>query len=79
MSQDEEKYTEVIKKARGICHDINQPLTVLLARSELLLLEVDEENPMFGSLDQIRNNSKKLADLVIELRSVLKSYNADEL
>jgi signal transduction histidine kinase len=66
-------YDGMITQARKLCHDINQPLTVIMARSELLLLRLDPEDANRQSVSQIHDQAEKLNELVEELRSLLKS------
>ena len=62
----------VINQSRQICHDINQPLTVIMARSELILLKMPHDDPNFKALEQIHQQAEKISNLVEELRNLLR-------
>ena len=72
----EQQVDDMINEARRICHDINQPLTVIMARTELLLLKTPEDDKNRRAIEQIHDQSGKLAELVDRLRSHLKAFQS---
>ena len=68
---------EMITSARKICHDINQPLTVIMARSELMLLKTPSEDPNRPAVEQMYQQAEKLSHLVDNLRTLLKDFADD--
>lgn len=68
----DKEVNDAVDQARKICHDINQPLTVIMARSELILLKMDADDPNRKALDQIHQQAEKISTLVDGLRSLLK-------
>ncbi len=68
---------EIILQSRKICHDINQPLTVIMARSELLMLKLGLDDPNYGSVKQIHEQSEKISNLIEDMRNLLRSYQED--
>jgi signal transduction histidine kinase len=69
--------SEFLTRARRLCHDMNQPLTVLLARSELLLMKVPPGEPYYKNVEQIHDQSEKMGRLVEELRNLIKEFQGD--
>ncbi len=65
---------DLIAKFRTICHDFNQPLTVIMARSELMMLKMSPEETDYKSLEQMHQQAEKLAGLVEQLQSLLKGF-----
>lgn len=65
---------DLIAQSRKILHDINQPLTVILARSELLLLKITEEDPNYKAVDQMREQAEKMYSLVEDLRNLMMDF-----
>jgi signal transduction histidine kinase len=68
---------EMITNARKICHDINQPLTVIMARSELMLLKTQPDDPNRPAVEQMYQQAEKLSLLVENLRALLKNFEDD--
>ena len=68
---------EVVSTARKICHDINQPLTVILARSELMLMKLVADDPNQKAVEQIHEQAEKISDLVENLRALFKSFQGE--
>ena len=63
-----------VTKARKMCHDINQPLTVIMARSELLTLKMSRDDEHYSAVRQIHEQTKKLSTLVEDLRNLIKTF-----
>src|SRR5699024_2275999 len=55
------------KLAGGIAHDVNNVLTAVRGRCDLLLLRKDASHPDFSDLMQIRQNANRAATLVRQL------------
>lgn len=53
--------------AGGIAHDFNNILTAILGHSELLLLKMDENSPLYKDVSGIYNSGKKAENLVKQL------------
>lgn len=68
---------ELITQARKMCHEFNQPLTVLMARSELVLLKMAPEDPNRKAIAQIHEQADKLSSLVEDMRNLFKSYQEE--
>ncbi|MFH1138809.1 MAG: histidine kinase dimerization/phospho-acceptor domain-containing protein [Pseudomonadota bacterium] len=71
---DDKGVEELVHKARKICHDINQPLTVIMARSELMLLKVSPGDNNRKAVEQIHEQAEKASQLVESLRALLKDF-----
>jgi len=74
MTQEPKSVEELILQARKICHDMNQPLTVIMARSELLLMKTAPDAPDHRAVEQIHQQAEKLSDLVLELQRLVKGF-----
>lgn len=74
---EDKEMDEMINTARKICHDINQPLTVIMARSELMLIKMGDDDVNRKAAEQIHEQSLKMSDLVEQLRSHLKNFQSE--
>ena len=68
---------DLILEVRKICHDFNQPLTVIMVRSELLLLKIPPDDPTRQALEQIHGQAEKLAELIDRARSLFKEVQGE--
>ena len=68
---------ELIKMARQLLHDINQPLTVIMARSELMMLKLPGDDPNRPAMEQIHQQTEKMSGLIDDLRTLLKDFQPD--
>jgi signal transduction histidine kinase len=67
----------ILHEARRTCHEVNQPLTVILARLELVLLKMPDDDPQRAAIEQVYQESLKLSRLVSTFRQRLREYLGD--
>jgi len=60
----------VIEMAGATAHELNQPLSVILMNSELLLTPINEKNPAFKRLKRIEENAKRMAEAIKKITSI---------
>lgn len=65
-----EKLSAVIETAGAVCHELNQPLTVISGFSELLLEDIDEGDPLHGTLKRIHDQAVVMSSITRKLMSV---------
>ena len=68
-----QKMEAIGRLAGGIAHDFNNLLTIIKGYSQLSLLELKEESPLKGSIEEINRASEKAADLTHQLLSFSRS------
>jgi len=68
---DENNKKGLIKLARKLIHDIAQPLTVVLGRSELLYRLVSDDKNFIKHIDAILINTRRLNELIGKIHSIL--------
>ncbi|MBI5179947.1 MAG: GAF domain-containing protein [Nitrospirae bacterium] len=67
-----EKESAMIELAGAAAHEINQPLTSIMARADLLITEMPKEDPFFRSVKIISEESKRLAAIVRKIGQVTR-------
>lgn len=65
-----EKEAAVIELAGAAAHEINQPLTSVIARTDLLMMNTPKEDPLYRSLKVISDDAKRMAALVQKIGQI---------
>jgi len=61
-----------LKKIQYALHELAQPLAAVTGMVDLLLLECDEENPMFEEVQMISDQLQKVLEIVAEIRRLAR-------
>ena len=67
-----EKLEGVLEMAGAVCHEINQPLQVLLGQTEILNIESENDSPLKNNLEIIADQIKKIAKITRKLMNITK-------
>ncbi len=67
-----EKVFAAIETAGGICHEMNQPLQVILGNIELIKMNTDAEDPNMECLDIILSQMEKLGAITKKLTNITR-------
>jgi len=67
---DKEKLSAVIQTAGAICHEMNQPLMVLLGYAELLLCDMSEGDNQVSKIKEIKNQAERLGTITRKLTTI---------
>ena len=80
---EKEKLTAVVRTAGAICHEINQPLMVILGFSELLIDEIAHGQIQEENVKEIRDQAQRLAEITNKLMAITqyktKMYLSSEI
>ncbi|MBF0497281.1 MAG: PAS domain S-box protein [Deltaproteobacteria bacterium] len=71
------KLQGVLEMAGAVCHEMNQPMQVVLGYSELLLEEIPQDNPWNEELTIIRQEIKRMAEITRKLERNTKYEQID--
>ena len=72
-----EKLQGVVEMARAVCHEMNQPLQAVTGLSELLVMDADENDPVFNNLKNIQKQSEKMGEITKKLMKITKYETKD--
>ena len=61
-----------LKDIRDSLHDLAQPLAAVTGMVDLLLLECDEDNPVFEEVRLISEQLQKVLEIVTEIRRLAR-------
>jgi len=67
-----EKLQGVLEMAGAVCHEINQPLQSILGYSELLLMELDRDDPRLDILEKIGAGAERIGSLTRKIMTITK-------
>ena len=56
--------------AGAAAHEINQPLTVIIGNSDILLLKLDAENDVRHNVEHIREAGKRISEIVKKMGEI---------
>jgi len=74
-----EKLASLGVMAGGIAHEINNPLMVILGRTELMLMEEDLPERLRGNLDTVRTETERIASIVTGLLTFARKSRQDKV
>ena len=69
---EKEKTQGAIEMAGAVCHELNQPLQVVSGNSELLLMDITEDNPLYGNIKTIKEQVHLMGEITKKLMKVTK-------
>ena len=76
--QNQERLAGAREMAGGICHEFNQPLQAVEGLSELLLMKISEDSPLFDTVTHIKQQVDKMGEITRKLMGLqqyeTKSY-----
>jgi PAS domain S-box-containing protein len=72
-----QKMETVGQLAGGIAHDLNNLFTILSGYSQLSLLEISEDHPLRGNLEEIRRTTDRAAQLTHQLLAISRHQVMD--
>lgn len=67
-----EKLKAAIETAGAVCHEMNQPLQVLTARLELMLMEAEEGSSAWRNLNELQKQVERLGGITSRLITLTK-------
>ncbi|OGW48841.1 MAG: hypothetical protein A2Z50_03190 [Nitrospirae bacterium RBG_19FT_COMBO_42_15] len=67
-----EKGAAAIELAGAAAHEINQPLTSIIARTDLLMSDMQKGDPLYRSIKVISDEAKRAASLVQQIGNIIR-------
>ena len=69
---EEEKLKGVLEMAGAVCHELNQPMHSVSGYSQLLLLDITEENQLYNNLKTIKEQIDRMGKITRKLMGITK-------
>ncbi len=67
-----EKLKSILELAGAVCHELVQPLQTISGLSEILLLTVNNDEPMHDKISEIRRQVKRMVEIIKKLRGITR-------
>jgi len=77
--RESEKLQGVIEMAGAVCHELNQPMQVVSGYSELVLMNIEVDNPLHDDLIKIKDQIDRMGNITKNLMGVTKYETKDYL
>ena len=77
MHAQKEKLQGVLEMAGAACHELNQPLQAISGYSELLLMEMSGDDPLFSMVSEIRKEAVRLGRITRKLNHITRYETTD--
>ncbi|MCG8685852.1 MAG: histidine kinase [Desulfobacterales bacterium] len=78
LRTEKEKLAAAVETAGAVCHEINQPLMIILGMAELLLDDIEDSDDKKSKLSEIKEQAERLGAITRKLTSLTeyktKSY-----
>ena len=75
----QEKLQGVIEMAGGVCHELNQPMQVLLGYSELIMVDLEDGHPAYDRFASMIEQIDRMKTITQRLMSVTRYETTDYL
>ncbi|MBF0508143.1 MAG: PAS domain S-box protein [Deltaproteobacteria bacterium] len=67
-----EKLQAVLEIVGAVCHELHQPMQTILGYSDLILMDIQEDNPLYEDLQIVREQIVTMRDLTKKLQKITK-------
>ena len=76
---EKEKLKGIVEIAGAICHELNQPMQVVLGYTELLMMDVPEDAPLYASIKAIKTQIERMGTITKKLMTITQYKTKDYL
>ncbi len=75
--QIKERLQGALEMSGSICHELNQPLQYISGSSELLIMDMTEEDPLFDTINKIKNQVDRMGHITKKLMGITRYKTRD--
>ncbi len=79
IKMEKEKLSAVVQTAGTICHEMNQPLMVIMGFSDLLLEDISDNSIQNSNIKEIKKQAEKLGEITRKLMTITQYKTKDYL
>lgn len=71
-------FREFIKRARELCHDLNQPMQAISGYADLLAMSMGREDPNYDKVVKVQGAVQRANDIINDLMTLVRSQTGKE-
>ncbi len=68
--RERERLQGVLEMAGAICHELNQPLQIVSGHSEILMMDMEKNDPHYKTVETIKTNIHRLGELTRKIMQI---------
>ena len=69
---EQKKLQGVIEMAGAVCHELNQPMQAVSGYSELVMMDIKGDNPLYDKIEKIKKQVDRMGDITQKLMKISK-------
>lgn len=74
---EKEKLQVIFEMTGAICHELTQPMQAISGNSELMLMRLQKNNPLYKHVETIKNQIDRMGDITRKLKRVTRYRTKD--
>jgi DNA-binding response OmpR family regulator len=74
---EKEKLQVIFEMTGAICHDLTQPMQAISGNSELMLMSIQKDNPLYRNIKTIKDQVDRMRDITRKLKRVTRYKTKD--
>lgn len=75
----EMQFKTALETVGGVSHELSQPIMIVQGYADLLMSDLDEDDPLYQGIKAIRDNTSRMGSLVKDLQHLTSYENKDYL
>jgi len=74
---EKEKLQVIFEMTGAICHELSQPMQAISGNSELILMNIQKDNPLYRNVKTIKDQVDRMGDITRKLKRVTRYKTKD--
>jgi len=74
---EKEKLQVIFEMTGTICHELSQPMQAISGNSELILMDIQEDNPFYRNIKTIKDQVDRLGNITRKLKTITRYKTKD--
>ncbi len=71
------KLEGVLEMAGAVCHEMNQPMQIILGNSDLVLMHISENKQLYDKINKIREGIDRMRAITSKIKNITKYETKD--
>ena len=67
----------IFEMTGAICHELSQPMQAISGNSELMLMNLEKDNPLYKHIETIKDQVNRMGDITRKLKRVTRYKTKD--